>query len=49
MKMALSRRGLFVMLGLIVAGCRDSRAPVDQKQQVDPGSTTVTLIVDGMI
>jgi hypothetical protein len=49
MKMAVSRRGLFVMLGLMVTGCRDSRAPVDQKPKVDPGSATVTLIVDGMI
>jgi hypothetical protein len=33
----------------MVTGCRDSRAPVDQKPKVDPGSATVTLIVDGMI
>lgn len=49
MKMAVSRRGLFVMLGLMITGCLDSRAPVDQKPKVDPGSATVTLIVDGMI
>jgi hypothetical protein len=49
MRMAPSRRELLVMLGLLVAGCRSSNAPVEQKHQNEPASATVTLIVDGMI
>jgi hypothetical protein len=49
MMMVPSRRELFVMLGLLVVGCRRSQVPVEQKHQNEPASATVTLIVDGMI
>jgi hypothetical protein len=49
MKTVPSRRELLATLGLLVAGCRSSQAPVEQKHQNEPASATVTLIVDGMI